>query len=299
MLLDKRLRRELPLHLMIFPGLALVIMFNYLPMLGSIMAFQDYSPVKGFFKSEWVGLDNFKFIASLPDTFLVLRNTVFIASMEIVGELIIPVILALLLNEIVSKTFKRAIQTLIYIPYFLSWIILGGIFLDVLSMKGILNTLLGYAGISPVYFLGDKSTFPYVLIVTDIWRNMGFDAVIFLAALTNISPELYEAASIDGAGRWKQTMKITIPGILPVIVLVSTLSIGYILSAGFEQVFIMYNPLVYETGDIIDTYVYRLGLLQARYSIATAVGLFKSVVSLGLVSASYYLAYKFADYRIF
>uniref|UniRef100_A9U8E6 Predicted protein n=2 Tax=cellular organisms TaxID=131567 RepID=A9U8E6_PHYPA len=197
------------------------------------------------------------------------------------------------------ERIKRMIQTLIYLPHFLSWVILGGVLIDVLSLKGILNQFLGWLGMDPVYFLGDNHWFPYVLVATDTWKDFGFGTIVYLAALTGIDQSLYEAAEIDGASRWRQTLNITIPGILPVVVLMTTLSLGNVLNAGFDQVFNLYSPQVYESGDIIDTFVYRIGLIDAQYSVATAVGLFKSVVSLVLISSSYLLAYRFAGYRIF
>ncbi|QTH45354.1 sugar ABC transporter permease [Cohnella sp. LGH] len=299
----RRLRKKLanwPLHLMILPGLLLVILFHYGPMFGIIIAFQKYIPAKGFLGSEWVGLKNFRYVLSLPDTFEVLRNTVFIAMMKIASGLVVPIGIAILLNEVASKFIKRGVQTLIYLPHFLSWTILGGVLLDLLSPSvGIVNTILGTVGIKPIYFLGSNDWFPYVLVVTNEWKEFGFSTIIYLAALTSISPSLYEAALVDGAGRLRQTWHITLPGMRPIIVLMATLSLGNVLNAGFDQVFNLYNPQVYESGDIIDTYVYRMGLISAQYSTATAIGLFKSLVSFVMISSAYFLAHRFANYRIF
>ncbi|MEF3305032.1 ABC transporter permease [Paenibacillus sp. GYB003] len=292
-------RHELPLHLMLLPGLVILLVFSYWPMVGIAIAFQKYVPAKGLFGSEWVGLKNFLYVYNLPDTFQIVYNTIYIAVMKIVAGLIVPIAVALLLNELASEKIKRSIQTLIYLPHFLSWVILGGVLIDVLSLKGIVNQLVGLAGIDPIYFLGDNDWFPYVLVATDTWKDFGFGTIVYLAALTGINPSLYEAAVMDGANRWKQTIHITLPGIMPVIVLMTTLSLGNVLNAGFDQVFNLYSPQVYESGDIIDTFVYRIGLIDAQYSVATAVGLFKSVVSLLLISVSYMLAYRFAGYRIF
>jgi len=270
-------------------------------MVGVIIAFQRFIPAKGLFgHQEWVGLDNFRYMLALPDTYKILRNTVFIAGMKIIVGLIIPIIFALLLNEVRKEWFKRSVQTMIYLPHFLSWVIFGGILIDILSpSEGIVNKILELVGIGPIYFLGDPKWFPYTMVITDLWKNFGFSTIVYLAALTNISPTLYEAAEIDGANHWQQTWHVTLPGMRPIIVLLATLSIGNILNAGFEQIFNLYSPQVYETGDIIDTFVYRVGLIQAQYGLATAVGLLKSVVSFGLIGLSYYLAYRFADYRIF
>ncbi|GGD47281.1 ABC transporter permease [Paenibacillus nasutitermitis] len=293
-------KRELPLHLLVLPSLALILIYSYVPMFGLVMAFQKFTAAKGFFGSAWVGLDNFKYVFELPGTMQVIWNTVLIAGMKIVAGLIVPVTIALLLNEVRIAFLKRGIQTLIYLPHFLSWIILGGILIDILSpSSGIINQILVGLGIDPIFFLGDNRWFRYVLVISDVWKEFGFSTIVYLAALTNVSPMLYEAAVIDGATRWKQTLYITLPGILPIVILMTTLSLGNVLNAGFEQVFTLYNSTVYETGDILDTLVYRIGVVDAQYSVATAVGLFKSFVSLIFISVSYLLAYRLAGYRIF
>jgi putative aldouronate transport system permease protein len=297
---ERKWAYTLPLHLMIIPGLILIIIYSYGPMVGIVIAFQKFVPAKGIFGSPWFGLGNFKYVMSLPDTWQILWNTVFISFMKIVAGLIVPVTTALLLNEIRKEFFKRIFQTLVYLPHFLSWIILGGILIDVLSPSiGIVNQFLGLFGIPSIYFLGDNHWFPYVLVTSDVWKEFGFNTIVYLAALTGINPSLYEAAIVDGANRWKQTLHVTIPGMLPIIVLLTTLSLGNVLNAGFDQVFNLYSPQVYQSGDIIDTFVYRIGLVDAQYGVATAVGLLKSAVSLVFISLSYFLAFRFANYRIF
>jgi len=293
--------RELPLHLMIFPAVVVVFIYSYLPMAGTYIAFQDFNPAVGLFKPQpWVGFDNFKFVYHLPGSMQVLVNTIYISFLKIVGMIIVPVSFSLLINEIGRKYFKRTIQSLIYLPHFLSWIILSGILIDILSpSEGIVNEMLGMVGIKSIFFLGDKFWFPITMVITDIWKNFGFGTIVYLAALTSIDPALYEAATVDGAGRMKQTFHITLPGVMPIIVLMTVISIGNILNAGFDQIFNLYSPQVYQTGDIVDTFVYRLGMQEAQYSAATAVGLFKSVVSLIFVSVSYLLADKLANYRVF
>ncbi|MFD0959052.1 ABC transporter permease [Paenibacillus chungangensis] len=290
----------LPLHLMLLPALILVFIYHYIPMAGIIMSFQDYVPVKGIRGSDWVGWDNFSYVFSLPDTIEVFWNTLFIATMKIIAGTIVPISVALLLNELGNRIFKRSIQTLIYIPHFLSWIILGGILLDLLSpSEGMVNRVLMWIGLEPIFFLGDNNWFPFTLVISNEWKEFGFSTIVYLAALTGINPALYEAAVMDGAGHWKRMWHITLPGMLPIIILMATLSLGQILNAGFEQVFVLYSPQVYESGDIIDTMVYRMGLVSAQYSFATAIGLFKSVISLLLISISYWMAYRYANYRIF
>lgn len=285
---------------MLVPGVIIALIYSYGPMFGVIMAFQNYEPTTGFLHSPLVGLQNFKFLMALPDTRQVLFNTVFISSMKIVANFTAPIVLALMLNEVRNIFFKRITQTVVYLPHFLSWVILGGILVDILSApNGMANQLIGLFGIKPISFLQSNNWFPYILVVTDVWKNVGFNTIIYLAALTNINPNLYEAASVDGANRWKQTWHITVPGILPIAVVVGTLSLQSVLEGGFDQVFNLYNPLVYPSGDIIDTFVYRLGLQNLQYSVATAVGLFKSVVSAILIVVSYWLARRFAGYSIF
>ncbi|GGD59570.1 ABC transporter permease [Paenibacillus nasutitermitis] len=289
-----------PLHLMMIPGIILVLIYHYAPMLGLVIAFQNFKPAFGIFRSEWVGWDNFEYMLQLPNMSRVIWNTLYIASLKVITGLTFPIGIAILLNEIRITAFKRSIQTLIYLPHFLSWIILGGILIDVLSpSKGIVNQLLHWIGVEPVFFLGNANYFPYVLVTTDLWKEFGFSTIVYLAALTGINPSLYEAAVMDGANRIRQAWHVSLPGMTPIIVLLATLSLGQILNAGFDQVFNLYSPSVYATGDIIDTFVYRLGLGQAQYSLATAVGLFKSAVSFILISLSYFLAYRAANYRIF
>lgn len=292
----KKLKKELPLNLMILPGFIFILIFSYVPMAGIIIAFQKFIPAKRLFGDQkWIGFDNFKYVMSLPNFDNILWNTFYIASMKVILGLVVPITIALLLNEMKHILLKRSIQTAIYLPHFLSWVVLGGIFIDMLSpTDGLINTFLNKLGLESIFFLGDNKWFPYTMIITDTWKEFGYGTIIYLAALTGINPNLYEAAQIDGANRWKQTIHISIPGIRMVIVLLMVLSLGNLLNAGFDQIFNMYSPMVYESGDILDTFVYRIGLLDAQFGVATAVGLFKSVIALILVSSSYYFAYRFA-----
>ena len=291
-------RREWQYHLMLLPGLVTIAIFSYFPLYGLIIAFQRYNPAMRF-NSPWVGMDNFVHLFNQPNFTRTIYNTFFIAICKIIGGIIVPVFFALLLNEVRKIGIKRSFQTLVYIPNFLSWVIMAGILMDILSSDGLINQFLKIMGARPVQFLMDAKVFPWVLIVSDIWKGFGFGTVVYLAALTSIDPGLYEAAIMDGAKRWKQTLYITIPMILPIITLMSVLSLGNVLNAGFDQVYNLYAPLVYSTGDIIDTYVYRLGIEQAQYEVGTAVGLFKSLVSGVLIVTSYFLADRFAGYRVF
>lgn len=289
------------LHLMLLPAVVLVLIFHYLPLAGLTIAFQKFIPAKGIFgEQQWNGLNNFHYVMQLPSFWQVIYNTVFIALMKIVFSLLVPIVVAIMINEVTHTRLKRSIQTVIYLPHFLSWVVLGGIFIDLLSPSdGLVNNIIRAFGGEPVFFLGDNKWFPFTMVGTEIWKEFGYGTIVYLAAITGIDPGLYEAAQIDGANRWQQTKEVTLPGMRMVIVLLMVLSLGNLLNAGFDQIFNLYSPPVYASGDIIDTFVYRLGLLDAQFGPATAVGLFKSIVSFLFISVSYFFAYRFADYRIF
>ena len=295
----KRWWRNWQLHAMILPGIFFIILFRYVPLGGITVAFKEFLPRKGIWGSPWVGLENFEYMFRLPDSFRVMRNTLVIAMLKIVVNFPIPIIVSVMLNEVRSSKFKRTVQTVIYLPYFISWVILSGIILDVFAREGIVNNFLSALGVPGVYFLGDKKAFVGVLIGTDVWKNFGYNTVVYLAAITGIDESLYESAKIDGANRFQQIMNVTLPGIAPIVTLMLILNLGNVLNAGFEQVFNLYNPLVYETADIIDTFVYRISLVEANYSLGTAVGLLKSVVSFILIVTSYAIANKYSDYTVF
>ncbi|MNE58048.1 putative multiple-sugar transport system permease YteP [compost metagenome] len=219
--------------------------------------------------------------------------------MKIVFGLIVPFVFAILLNEVRKILFKRMVQTLVYLPHFISWVILGAILTDMLGSEGIVNQLLKGLGISTAPWLMEGNWFRLTVVVSDIWQNFGFNTIVFLAALAGVNPSLYEAAEVDGATRWKQTLHITMPAMVPIAVVVGTLSLGNILNGGFDQIFNLYNSLVYDKGDIIDTFVYRTAILNGQYSFGTAVGLFKSLIGLIMIVFAYRMAYKYAGYRIF
>lgn len=293
-------KRNYPLYLMLLPGLVFLVIFHYIPMAGVTIAFQNFLPAKGLFGAQqWVSLENFEYAFHLREMWRAVRNTLVIAIGKIVMSLVVPLIVSLMLNEVRQVAFKRTIQTVIYLPYFISWVMLSVILRDIFSLDGIVNTIITAFGGQPIFFLGDNTAFPWMIILSDTWKNFGYNTIIYLAALTAVDPTLYESAVIDGANRWKQTLHITIPCISGTVVLLAVLGLGNIFNAGFEQIYNLYNPVVYESGDIIDTLVYRMGLVSAQFSLSTAVGLMKSVVSCILVSLSYFMAYRFADYRIF
>jgi len=288
---------------MLLPSVIIVVIYCYIPMIGGLMAFENYKSGKGFlgfFTSPWVGLEQYRFLFGLDSTKQILFNTVYISFLKMVLGVLVPVIVSILLNEIRISWYKRTLQTFVYLPNFMSWVVLAGIMVDILSPSdGIVNRLIFSVTGQTVPFLMSPKVFPYTLVVSDVWQRFGFQTVVYIAAITGIDPALYEAAKMDGAGHFKQMLYITLPGMMAMIVLMSLLSLGNLLNAGFEQVFNLLNPAVQSTGEIIDTYVYKLGIIDARYSLATAVGLFKSVVSVVLISFAYWLAYKIADYRIF
>ena len=247
-----------------------------------------------------MGFENFELFFSLPDSFAILRNTVVIAAGKITAGTLVSILFALLLNELKGRRLKKCIQTAVYLPHFISWVIFATIMRSMLGTDGLINQILRLSGAQEsVMFLGTPSLFPIVMIATETLKEFGFGAIVYLSAITAIDPALYEAAAIDGAGRWKQAIHVTLPGLRTIIVLMATLSLGSVLDAGFDQIFNMYNALVYSTGDIIDTYVYRVGLVSFNYGLGSAVGLFKSVIGITLMAIAYWLASKFADYRIF
>lgn len=294
-------RQTLPLHLMLLVPLLFLFVFQYLPMFGLVIAFQDFKPWLGVLRSPWVGLKHFATLILYPDSRQVIFNTLIIALAKMATKLVTPFLFAIFLNEIRAAWFKRAVQTIVYLPHFLSWVILGGIFLDVFSVSGgAVNRILQFLfGIEPIFFLGNGDWFRFVIVLTDTWQDFGFGAIVYLAAISNADPTLYEAAEVDGATRFQQTLHVTIPAMASITILLATLSLGRVLNAGFDQIFNMYNPLVYRHADIIDTFVYRVGLLNGQFGFSTAIGLFKSVISFVLIAASYRLAGKYAGYRIF
>lgn len=292
-------KRELPFYLMLIPGVLFTLIFSYLPMLGLVMAFQDFTPLRGFAHSDWVGLKNFRDMLALPTFWNVVRNTLFISICKIVLRLLVPLVLALQLNEVLHPKLMRISQTVFFLPYFLSWAVMSGILRSLFQYDGMINGLLSGCGIDPVMFLGSNTWFPIIVILSDVWKDMGYNMIIFLAAIAGADPSLHEAAALDGANRWQKIRYITLPGIRPIVVMMLVLSLGSVLSAGMEQIMLLYNPMVYQSADIIDTLVYRLGLINHQWSLSAAVGMMKSVISLFLVVISYRIAAKYFDYQIF
>lgn len=290
----KQYKRNRYLFLLLFPALIWYVVFEYGPIYGIQLAFKDFFIRDGIWGSPWVGLKHFKYLFfQSPDFLRVLRNTVVISLYHIVFGFPAPIILALLFNEVRFKRFKNFTQTLTYLPYFFSWVVLSGILVMLLSPNtGVVNYVIEWFGFDPIYFLGSEAYFQLSLIMSAIWKDVGWGMIIYLAALAGIDPQLYEAAVMDGANRWKQTLHITIPSILPVIAILFILRIGGVLNAGFDQVLNLYNANVYAVGDILDTYVYRIGLQNFQFSMTTAVGLFKNVIGFVLVMITNYIVKK-------
>lgn len=274
--------KHLDLLLMMAVPFAFLIVFQFIPMGGVLIAFKDFSMTRGILGSPWNGVENFHRLFTGGDFLLALRNTLTISVLRLSLGFFAPVILALLLNEIRLNAYKRGIQTLTYLPHFISWVILGGIMLMLFSINGPVNTLIESIGGEPVAFLTSDGWFIFLLIASGIWQGMGYGSIIYLAALSGIDPCLYEAAVVDGAGRWKQTLYITLPSLVPTMITLFILSLGQILNAGFDQIFNMYSIPVYNVADILDTYVLRR-LISLDYGLATAAGLFKSLVGMILI----------------
>jgi putative aldouronate transport system permease protein len=268
-------------------------------MVGLVISFQDYLPTKGFFGSPWVGLDNYTFLFSLRDFPQIIRNTLILSLGKIILGLAVSIFTAVLLSESSMKRLTNVVQTFVFLPYFISWVVLGGIFVDIFSLGGAVNRILNLFGIDSILFMGNPVWFVVVSIITDVWKVFGYNTVIFYAAILGIDSALYESATIDGANRFRQVFAITLPCISPMIVVLGMLSLGNILNAGFDQIFNMYNPLVYKTADILDTYIYRMGVVSGQYSFAAAVGFFKSLVGMILIITGNWAARRFAGYRIF
>nr|WP_246066786.1 ABC transporter permease subunit [Paenibacillus koleovorans] len=282
------------------PGLLYFIVYRYVPMLGNIIAFQDYSPFQGFFHSEWVGLAHFKKIFAEQEVIRVLWNTLWLSFLQIAFAFPIPIILSIMLNELKSESYKRVIQSVLYLPHFLSWVVVVGIVTIFLKTEGIINKgLHAMFGMEPIQFLQQPGWFMPLIVLEVIWKESGWGTIIFLAALSGISPHLYEAAVVDGASRWRQIWHITLPALRSTIIILLILRLGNVLDSGFEQIFLMLNPFTMDVGNVLDTYVYFKGIQQADFSFGTAVGLFKSIVGLVLILIANKLAKKFGEDGVF
>lgn len=274
-----RIARQKNIYIMLIPVIAYYVLFAYVPMFGNIMAFQDYKITRGIFESNFVGFKHFNSFLNDVYFWRLIKNTIRINVYGLVFGFPAPIIFALLLNEVRNISFKKTVQTITYMPHFISTVIICGMITSFVAREGVINSIIVSLGGSPLEFMTDPKYFVGIYTISGIWQNMGWSSIIYISALSSIDQELYEAASIDGASRWKQTIHITIPGILPTVSILLIMQIGQMLSVGFEKVMLLYNPSIYETADIISTYVYRQGILGANYSYSAAVGLFNSVVN--------------------
>ncbi|MBD2868033.1 ABC transporter permease [Paenibacillus arenilitoris] len=289
-----RFMKQIDIQLMVLPALLLVIVFSYIPMYGVLMAFQDYSIFKGFLASPWTGFKHFEMFFESPDFYGVMRNTIVISLLKFFIGFPAPILLALMLNEVKNMMFKRVVQTVSYLPHFMSWVIVAGLVMSMLSTdNGSVNILLEQMNFieEPINFLSLPELFWSILVSTGVWKEIGFGSIVYLAAIAGIDPSMYEAAAMDGASRFKQIFLITLPSIMPVVIIFMILAIGNLLNAGFEDILLLaVNPVLRDVSDVIDTYVYRVGIQNSRYSYATAVGLFKAVISVGLLTMANYIA---------
>lgn len=297
--LIKDFRRNKYIYLMLIPVVVYYVVFQYGPMYGLQIAFKDYSTDLGFLKSPWVGFKYFKEFFTSFFFWRLLRNTVLLSLYSLLFSFPAGIILALLINEVRNRIFKRSVQTITYMPHFISLVVIIGILYDFTARDGLINNLLtSLFGIDPIPFMREPRWFRTLFISSDIWQNVGWNSIIFLAAISNVDQELYESAKIDGAGRWRQTLHITIPGIMPTVIILLILNIGSFMTVGDEKILLMYNPSTYETADVIGTYVYRKGILESNFSYSAAVGLFKSIIAFILLVGSNAVARRFGETRL-
>ncbi len=288
-----------PLYLFLSMPVALLFVFHYMPLYGLMIAFKDFSIRKGYWHSSWNDFAHFKLFFSSPYIFRILRNTIVISFLRLVFGFPAPIMLALLINEIRSMSYRRVIQSIAYLPHFMSWVVLSAVIMNVLSPSyGLLGYLYDLVGKQAPSVLTNRNLFRPMLIITGIWKEAGWGTIIYLAAMAGIDPGLYESAVIDGAGRLRCAVSITIPSIIPAITVLFILNLGRILNAGFDQIFNLYSPLVYEVADIIDTYVYRVGIIDGRFDFTTAVGLFKNLVGVALLVSANAVIKRFSEYAL-
>ncbi|GGD60673.1 ABC transporter permease [Paenibacillus nasutitermitis] len=289
------LRKYWPLYLMVLPGVAFFIIFRFIPIGGSFIAFQDYSVFHGIKNSPWVGFKHFEILFDSPSFYRILTNTIILGLLKVVILFPVPIVLALMINEVRLSLLKKGFQTALYIPHFLSWVIIAGITFDMFSLSGIFNTLRDLFGYEPNLIMQQEQYFRWIYVLTGIWRDAGWGTIIYLAAISSMDPQIYESAIVDGASRLKQMLKITIPLLLPTATILFLLDLGNFMELGFDHVYNLLTPMTYSVGDIIDTYVYRTGIQEMRYSFATAVGLFQAVIGFILVMIFNRLSKKVSD----
>ena len=292
-------KKNWPIFLMLVPGLVYFIVFHYIPLYGVTIAFKDYKLLEGILGSDWAGLKYFKMAFASNDFWNSFKNTMIISAMKLVFSFPAPIILALMLNEVRNLRFKKVVQTISYLPHFLSWVVFGGVIISFLSPStGFVNLIIKALGFEPIYFVADNNWFRPILVITSIWKEIGWGTIVYLAALNGVDMQLYDAATVDGAGKWKQMWVVTLPSIMPAIVIMFIFQVGSIVNDDFDQIFNMYNPAVYKTGEVISTYIYRIGIEGMQYSLSTAIGLFKNVIALILIVGTNYLCRAFDEYAL-
>lgn len=296
----KYLVKNRNMYIMLLPGVLFFLVFRYIPLAGNVMAFQDYNMRLGIFGSKWIGLGNLTYLFGTDKFLQVLRNSIVISLLKLLWGFPMPILLALLINELQWLKYKKFVQTSVYLPHFISWPIIGGLVMAFLSpTNGFVNAIIKQMGGKSIYFLAEPRYFRTILVVTDIWKDAGWGTIVYMAAIAGVNTELYEAAMVDGAGRFRQLVHITLPHLVPTIVVLLILRTGSMLENGFDQIFILYNTSVYEVGDVLETYIYRLGLVNAKYSLSTAAGMFQSVVGFVMILVTNRLAKTVSGSSIF
>ena len=292
---DSQIWKYRQLYVLLLPTILFYICFSYLPMFGNIIAFQKFSLAKGFFESEFVGFDHFRNFLSDYNFWRLMRNTLSVSGYSLIFGFPAPIIFALLLNEVRSDKFKRTIQTVTYMPHFISIVIVSSLTLSYVSSDGLINTIRKFLGYDTIPFMSEAKYFYPVYIISGIWQNLGWNSIIYLAALSAVDQQLYEAAVIDGANKWQQTINVTLPSIAPTIIILFIMQIGHLLGVGYEKIMLLYNPAIYEKADVVSTYVYRRGLMNGDYSYSAAVGIFNSFINLTLLIISNSLSKRFSE----
>ena len=289
------------LYLLMLPGLIYLFIFNYIPMYGVVIAFEKFNFVKGIFGSKWIGLENFRDLFSSDQFLRVFKNSLEFSLLRLLFSFPMPILLALLLNEVRHMKYKKAIQTIVYIPHFISWVVVASLVINLLlpTKEGAVNTIMGWFGVAPRNYLTSSAHFRGIVIAAEIWKGAGWGTIVYLSALSQVDPQIYEAAYIDGANRWQIMGRITLPGIMSTVSVMLILRIGSLMSNGFEQIYLLYSPVVYDVADVFETYTYRIGIQGGKYSYSTAVGLFQSVVGFILIMISNYASRKVSESSLF
>ena len=292
-------QKNWPIFLLLVPGLIYFVVFHYIPLYGVTIAFKDYKLLDGILGSQWAGLKYFKMAFASNDFWNAFKNTMIISLLKLIFSFPAPIILALMLNEIKNMRFKKTVQTISYLPHFLSWVVFGGVIISFLSPStGFVNLIIKAMGFEPIYFVADNNWFRPILVITSIWKEIGWGTIVYLAALNGVDTQLYDAATVDGAGKWKQMWVVTLPSILPSVVIMFIFQVSSIVNDDFDQIYNMYNPAVYKTGEVISTYIYKIGIEGMQYSLSTAIGLFKNVIALVLIVGTNYLCRAFDEYAL-